>query len=226
MQEQKIQALDKNRIPVVSCYRKDVICTVKLFLPLLLAATLLLASCTEEMSPSAASSSPTSSEQTSIESTLDTEDSSLSEQVSAEIILTPDPLLLQGGITFTFPQGWESLGEGSALDTASPDGNLAVTAFFTPDDGQITLTEELLESEIFPSLVSAWETYGMTEVEGTMQSCTLAEKECPTVFLSGSYEGIPVFQKQVYLFTEGGYLTVTVTSYGTDQTDYLLTLFA
>ena len=188
----------------------------------LLFAAVLLAGCQTPAEPSRDTSSVLSAEST-FESV--SEGAPSREQTSSEILLPPDPVSLPGGVTFVFPDGWQSAeGEGE-LNAVSPHGTLSVSAVFTSDSGAITLTPHLLEANVLPGLVKAWEAYGMTDVLGEMGVCLLAQAECPTVFLQGTYDGIPVFQKQLYLFLPDGYLTVTLTSNGEDQTEYLLTLF-
>lgn len=200
---------------------------MKYMIALFLLSALLLAGCSEEpVFPSESSASLTVSLQNTSYPASSAEDASSVEQNSSEIVLPPEPLSLPGGIIFTFPENWESLPNGMELNAVSADRTLSVTASFTPDSGAVTLTPALLEANVFPELVNAWESYGMADVAGEMETCLLAHWECPAVFLQGVYDGMSVFQKQVYLFLEGGYLTVTVTSYETDQTDYLLTLFA
>ncbi len=189
----------------------------------LLFAAVLLAGCQDPAAPSRDNSSALFTESTP-ESIP--EGASFPEQTSSEILLPPDPVSLPGGVTFVFPDGWQSAEGKGALNAVSPDGALSVGAIFTSDGGAITLTPHLLESNVLSGLVKAWEAYGMTDVLGEMGVCLLAQAECPTVLLQGTYDRIPVFQKQIYLFLPDGYLTVTVTSYETDQTDYLLTLFS
>lgn len=203
--------------------REGVVFAVKYTCLLLLLVIALLAGCQENSSVSEGTSQDVSSASSAEENITD--ETSSMEQTSSEILLPPDPVYLPGGLLFVFPEGWQTIEGNGRLNAVSADGTLSAAAVFSPGKGQASLTPELLETKIFPELVKAWETYGMMDVLGEMGACALAHTEHPVVLLQGTYNGIPVFQKQLYLFLEDGYLTVTLTSYGKDQTDYLLTLF-
>ncbi len=197
----------------------------------LLLAAFLLAGCVADMSSDShsdassalpADSSETVSSQTSVEESVQT---SSAEQTSSEISLPPDPVVLPGGLTFTFPLGWQSLDGNGDLHAVSADGTLAVGATFSPLPQSVGLTTELLETELLPELKIAWETYGMTDVQAEPGTGILAGEEYSAIFLRGTYNGKAVFQKQIYVCLSEGYLTITLTSYEQDQTDHLPTLF-
>ena len=175
-------------------------------------------------SSSAESSSHTSSHTSSITEISLPED--FSDLPSQEITLpeTPEPMALRGVLLFTFPEGWQN--DGDDLFAVSPGENASVQGSFTPLATMQGLTGEMLASSTAPALQKAWEDAGATGVTGEVKSFTLGGIPCAGVALQGVLEGTAVFQWQIYLPLEDGYLTVTITSYDQDIRTDLLRCFS
>ena len=147
-----------------------------------------------------------------------------SESSSEELSLpeTPAPYSLRDVLLFSFPEGWQNQGDTDSLFAVSPDGTASVQGSFTPLATMQGLTGEMLASSAAPALQKAWEDSGFSGVAYEVGAFFLEGTPYSTVSLQGVLEGTAVFQWQIYVLLEDGYITLTVTSYDQDlRTDLM-----
>ena len=85
------------------------------------------------------------------------------------------------------------------------------------------MTGEMLTSSAAPALRKAWEDSGFSGVTHEVAAFFLDGKPYSGVSLQGVLDGTAVFQWQIYVLLEDGYITLPVTSYDQDlRTDLLM----
>ena len=203
---------------------------------LLLCGLLLLAGCQgESEQESSAVSTAASSEESLVSAESSRAESSYPSEISlpeelftsseeeASLPVTPDPIPLRGVLRFTFPEGWQNQGGADSLFALSPDGTASVQGSFTPLATMQGLTGEMLASSAAPALQKAWEDSGFSGVTAQVITVSTDGTDHNAVSLQGVLEGTAVFQWQIYVLLEDGYITLTVTSYDQDlRTDLLM----
>ncbi|MBO7158452.1 MAG: hypothetical protein J6W31_07605 [Clostridia bacterium] len=179
----------------------------------------------EESTASSQSAAEFSTESVITEISLP-EESSESSAEELSLPETPAPYSLCDTLLFTFPEGWQNQGGADSLFALSPDGTASVQGSFTPLATMQGLTGEMLASSAAPALQKAWEDSGFIGVTHEVATFFLDGKPYSGVALQGVLDGTAVFQWQIYVLLEDGYITLTVTSYDQDLRTDLLKCFS
>ena len=195
---------------------------------------LLLAGChtpaEQEFSEEESVASSQSAEEFSTESVITEislpEESSESSAEELSLPETPAPYSLCDTLLFTFPEGWQNQGGADGLFALSPDGTASVQGSFTPLATMQGLTGEMLSSSAAPALQKAWEDSGFNGVTAQVITVSTDGTDHNAVSLQGVLEGTAVFQWQIYIPLEDGYITLTITSYDQDLRTDLLKCFS